>query len=152
MAAGSSPAIGKALRSAHRRGKADHDLDQPELGRFGGEDDVAGQRKFEGGGQGEAVSREDDRKRHSLDPVDQAHQLFPETIALGSAQALELLDVDSTRDDFAFGPDQESPGRVVQDLVEGVDQVHGHGPVEEIQRRRVERDHGHGTVPLDGYE
>ena len=55
--------LGQALGPAHRRRQPDHFLDQAELRLRAGDDQVAGERQLEGGGEGQRVGGEDDRRR-----------------------------------------------------------------------------------------
>jgi len=99
--------FGQSLRTAHRWRQPDHDLDQAELRRFSGDDDVAGEREFERGGEGEAVGGEDHGQRQVLDAFNQPEKVGPEGRTFSRTEALELFYVDAAGDDFAFGPDQQ---------------------------------------------
>ena len=78
--AAAAGALGEALGAAHRRGQPHHLLDQAELRRRAGDHQIAGERDLEGGGQGQGVGGEDDRRRQRLQLVDRPQQLDPEPL------------------------------------------------------------------------
>ena len=159
--AGRARPLGQPLRAAHRRGQPDDDLHQPERRALGGEQDVAGQRDLERGGEGEAVRGEDRRHRQVLQGLCDAQQPRPQR-----ARALHRLRVVGDRleqrhvhpagDDLAARLDQHRarPVRVAgvgerDQLTDGVRPAREHLLVEQVQRRLVEDDDGDVTVALD---
>ena len=86
-------ALREPLRPAHRRGQADHGLDEPEPRRVGGDEEVAGEAQLEGGRKAEAVGREHGRERQLLDGVDHREQVGPQLRGVGDAEPVEDVDV-----------------------------------------------------------
>ena len=101
-------ALGQPLRTAHRRRQADDDLDQPEAGRLGRQQQVAGQRDLERRGQAQRVRREHRRERQRLELVDHREPVAPQRLAGHRVERLEQRDVHPARHRAPVGPDQQA--------------------------------------------
>ncbi len=139
---------------AARSGREPHDrLDQPELRRALGPDDVAAKGDLQARREAHSVNqgeRRDLERLEATDAIDQRLREVARGLRPGVEDGLEVRDVDPSGEDVALGPPDERPGVRALDLPDAVDELGKGRRREEVVRRVLEGDDRDVTVSAEG--
>ncbi len=143
---------GQALAAAHPGHHAEGNLGLAELRSIGGDDEVGHHRQLAAAAERVAVDRGDPRLARAADEVGGPAGEHVAGVELGGGLGGHLLDVRPRGEGLlACACDHRATlARVGLELGEGGDQVLEHRARQRVERfGPVERDQGHGPVPLD---